>query len=219
MPPGDDVIKVLIVDDHAVVREGLRTYLQLEDHVTVVGEAANGREALALAERLRPDVVLMDLQMPEMDGVAATRAIKERLPAAHVVVLTSFTDDQHVLPAIRAGATGYLLKDASAEELLQAIEAAARGQARLHPMVARKLMEQVTTPSGPRAVDQLTPRELEVLRLIARGLSNKEIARELVTSERTVKGHVSNILAKLGLADRTQAALYAVREGLAPLEG
>lgn len=219
MPPGNDVITVLIVDDHAVVREGLRTYLQLEEHVEVVGEAANGRDALALAEQLRPDVVLMDLQMPEMDGVAATRAIKERLPGSHVVVLTSFTDDQHVLPAIRAGATGYLLKDASAEEILQAVEAAARGQARIHPMVAKKLMEQVTAPSGPRPVDQLTPRETEVLRLIARGLSNKEIARELVTSERTVKGHVSNILAKLGLADRTQAALYAVREGLAPLEG
>jgi NarL family two-component system response regulator LiaR len=158
--------------------------------------------------------------MPVMDGVAATQAIAEQVPGAHVIVLTSFLDDDHVLPAIKAGATGYLLKDASAEELLQAIEAASRGQARLHPMVAKRLMEQVTTPRAEvGAGAQLTPREIDVLRLLARGLSNKEIARELVTSERTVKGHVSNILSKLGLADRTQAALFAVREGIAPLDG
>jgi len=212
-------IRVLIVDDHAVVREGLRTYLQLEETVDLVGEAGNGQEAVELGLKLRPDVVVMELQMPERDGVEATRAIKERLPESHVIVLTSFTDDQHVLPAIKAGATGYLLKDSSAEELLQAIEAASRGEARLHPMVARRLMEQVTSPTpAPAAGSGLTPRELEVLRLLARGQSNKEIARALVTSERTIKGHVSNILSKLGLADRTQAALYAVREGLAPLK-
>ena len=213
------MIKVLIVDDHAVVREGLRTYLMLEDHVELVGEAANGREAVTLATRLQPDVVLMDLQMPEMDGVNATRVIKERLPSTKVVVLTSFTDDQHVLPAIKAGATGYILKDASAHEVLRAIEAASRGQAQLDPVVARRLMEQVTSPPPERSpASDLTPRELEVIRLVARGMSNKEIARELVTSERTIKGHVSNILGKLGLADRTQAALFAVREGIAPLE-
>lgn len=208
-------LRVLIVDDHGVVREGLRTYLQLEAGVDLVGEACTGSEAVRLAVELRPDVVLMDLQMPEMDGISATRAIKAQQPQCQVIVLTSYTDDEHVLPAIKAGATGYLLKDVSADELLQAIEAAARGESRLHPMVARRLMEQVTAPAAPL----LTARELEVLRLIARGFSNKEIARELVTSERTVKGHVSNILGKLDLADRTQAALYAVRAGLAPLGG
>ena len=212
-------IRVMICDDHSVVREGLRTYLQLEDHIDLVGEASNGREAVTLASKLQPDVILMDLQMPEMDGIAATQAIKERTPSARVIVLTSFTDDQHVLPAIKAGATGYILKDASAEELLQAIEAASRGEARLHPMVAKRLMEQVTAPPPERKPGaDLTPRELEVLRLLAKGMSNKEIAHDLVTSERTIKGHVSNILSKLNLADRTQAALYAVREGIATLD-
>lgn len=217
MSEAADVITVLVVDDHAVVREGLRTYLELEDGIELAGEAGNGRQAVARAIELRPDVVLMDLQMPEMGGIAATQAIRAHLPDTHVIVLTSFSDDEHVLPAIKAGATGYLLKDASAEELLQAIEAAAHGESRLHPTVARRLIQQVTTPPAPKASDALTPRELEVLRLIARGMSNKEIARELVTSDRTIKGHVSNILAKLALADRTQAALFAVREGLAPL--
>jgi NarL family two-component system response regulator LiaR len=210
-------IRVLIVDDHAVVREGLRTYLSLEEGIELAGEAGNGREAVTLACTLKPDVVLMDLQMPELDGVAATAAISERLPDTRVIVLTSFTDDEHVLPAIKAGATGYLLKDASAEELVQAIEAASRGEARLHPMIAKRLMQQVTTPREQRAEVALTPRELEVLRLVARGMSNKEIARALVTSERTVKGHVSNVLGKLELSDRTQAALYAVRHGIVPL--
>ncbi len=206
-------IRVLIVDDHAVVREGLRTYLDLSDTIEVVGEARNGREAVERAGVLKPDVVLMDLLMPEMDGIAATRGVKEVSPSAHVIVLTSFTDDEHIMPALRAGATGYLLKDVSAPDLVKAIEGANRGEAQLHPDVARKLMEQVSSPQRreePPGAAQ-TPRELEVLRLIANGMSNKEIARELVLNERTVKGHVSNILSKLGLADRTQAALYARR--------
>jgi len=215
----DAPIRVVIVDDHAVVREGLRTYLDLSDEIEVIGEARNGREAVDRARALHPDVMLMDLLMPEMDGIAATRAVKEASPSTNVIVLTSFTDDEHIMPALRAGATGYLLKDVSASDLVRAIEGANKGQAQLHPEVARKLMEQVSQPQRseepPGAA--LTPRELEVLRLIASGMSNKEIARELVLNERTVKGHVSNILSKLGLADRTQAALYAVREGIVPM--
>jgi NarL family two-component system response regulator LiaR len=212
-------IRVLIVDDHAVVREGLRTYLDLSEAIDVVGEARNGREAIERARALKPDVVLMDLLMPEMDGIAATRGVKEASPSTHVIVLTSFTDDEHIVPALRAGATGYLLKDVSAPDLVRAIEGAHQGQAQLHPDVQRRLMEQVSTPATREEPvgGALTPRELEVLRLIASGMSNKEIARELVLNERTVKGHVSNILSKLALADRTQAALYAVRQGLAPL--
>ncbi len=217
--PEEETIRVMIVDDHAVVREGLRTYLDLSDIIEVVGEARNGREAVDRAASLKPDVVLMDLLMPEMDGIAATRGVKEVSPSTHVIVLTSFTDDEHIMPALRAGATGYLLKDVSAPDLVRAIEGANRGEAQLHPDVARKLMEKVSSPQRreepPGAA--LTPRELEVLRLIANGMSNKEIARELVLNERTVKGHVSNILSKLGLADRTQAALYAVREGIVPI--
>lgn len=211
-------IRVMIVDDHAVVREGIRTYLDLEEQFDIVGEAANGREAAEKVPALRPDVVLMDLLMPEMDGIAATKAIKERNPNVKVIVLTSFTDDEHIMPAIEAGATGYLLKDVSAEDLARAIEGAYQGQVQLHPEVTRKLMEQVRQPRKPQSQpgEDLTPRELEVLRLIASGMSNKEIGRQLVMTERTVKGHVSNILGKLNLQDRTQAALYAVRHGLAP---
>jgi NarL family two-component system response regulator LiaR len=210
-------IKILLVDDHAVVREGLRTYLDLEDKLSIVGEASNGREAVDKTRALRPDVVLMDLLMPEMDGIAATKAIKEFNPEVKIIVLTSFQDDEHIMPAIEAGATGYLLKDVSAPELVKAIEGAFQGQAQLHPEVARKLMEQVRQPRRRTdPAEELTPRERDVLGLIASGMSNKEIARELVMTERTVKGHVSNILGKLGLQDRTQAALYAVRHGLAP---
>ena len=213
----DEQIKIMLVDDHAVVREGLRTYLDLEDHLTIVGEAANGREAVDKARVLRPDVVLMDLLMPEMDGITATKAIKDSVPDTKIIVLTSFQDDEHIMPAIEAGATGYLLKDVSAPELVKAIEGAFQGQAQLHPEVARKLMEQVRQPRRRHdPAEDLTPRERDVLGLIASGMSNKEIARELVMTERTVKGHVSNILGKLGLQDRTQAALYAVRHGLAP---
>lgn len=217
MTTAQQQIRVMIVDDHAVVREGLRTYLELEDRLEIVGEAANGREAADKAKALRPDVVLMDLLMPEMDGISATKQIKEALPDTKVIVLTSFQDDEHIMPAIEAGATGYLLKDVSAPELVKAIEGAYEGQAQLHPEVARKLMEQVRQPRRRQEPgEDLTPRERDVLRLIASGMSNKEIARELVMTERTVKGHVSNILGKLNLQDRTQAALYAVRHGLAP---
>jgi NarL family two-component system response regulator LiaR len=206
--------RVLIVDDHGVVREGLRAYLELEPDIQVVGEAKDGLEAVRRAAELQPDVVLMDLVMPNMDGVDATSRIKEQQPATHVIILTSFLDDERVVPAIRAGATSYLLKDVAASDLARAIRGARAGQAQLHPEVARRLMQQVTSPRKPDAGAQLTDREREVLRLLADGRSNKEIARTLVVSERTVKGHVSNILGKLGLQDRTQAALFAVRNGL-----
>lgn len=217
MTTAEGTIRLVIVDDHAVVREGLRTYLELEDRLQIVGEAANGREAIDKVRAYMPDVVLMDLLMPEMDGIAATKAIKEFAPDVKVIVLTSFQDDEHIMPAIEAGATGYLLKDVSAPDLVRAIEGAYAGHAQLHPEVARKLMEQVRQPRRKEdPAEDLTPRERDVLRLIASGMSNKEIARELVMTERTVKGHVSNILGKLNLQDRTQAALYAVRHGLAP---
>jgi NarL family two-component system response regulator LiaR len=208
-------IRVLIVDDHGVVREGLRAYLELEPDIQVIGEARDGQEGVKRAQELHPDVVLMDLVMPRMDGVEATAAIKLHHPEAHVIVLTSFLDDDRVVPAIKAGATSYLLKDVAAADLIRAIRGARAGQAQLHPEVARRLMKQVTTPRRVEAATQLTDREREVLQLLAEGRSNKEIARSLVVSERTVKGHVSNILGKLGLQDRTQAALYAVRHGLA----
>jgi NarL family two-component system response regulator LiaR len=205
---------VLIVDDHGVVREGLRAYLELEADIEIVGEARDGAEAVRRAQELQPDVVLMDLVMPNMDGVDATACIKQQQPATHVIILTSFLDDERVVPAIRAGATSYLLKDVAATDLARAIRGARAGQAQLHPEVARRLMQQVTSPRKPDAGALLTDREREVLRLLADGRSNKEIARSLVVSERTVKGHVSNILGKLGLQDRTQAALFAVRNGL-----
>jgi two-component system, NarL family, response regulator LiaR len=207
-------IRVLIVDDHGVVREGLRAYLELEPDIQVIGEARDGAEAVRRAQELSPDVVLMDLVMPNMDGVDATTRIKEQQPHVHVIVLTPFLEDDRVVPAIKAGATSYLLKDVAASDLARAIRGARAGQAQLHPEVARRLMQQVTAPRKPEAGAQLTEREREVLRLLAEGRSNKEIARALVVSERTVKGHVSNILGKLGLQDRTQAALYAVRHGL-----
>lgn len=211
-----DVISVLIADDHPFVRHGLRTYLETLDDLEVVGEASDGAEAVELAGQLLPEVVLMDLVMPELDGVEATRAIRTASPATKVIVLTSFDDDEKVFPAIKAGAAGYLLKDVHPAELADAVRKASRGEALLAPSVAARLMQEVSGERPPAA--GLTERELEVLRLIARGMSNKLIARELVVSEKTVKTHVSNILAKLHLADRTQAALYAVREGIAELE-
>jgi two-component system, NarL family, response regulator LiaR len=211
-----DVISVLIADDHPFVRHGLRTYLETLEDMDVAGEAADGAEAVELAGRLLPDVVLMDLVMPELDGIEATRRIKAASPATKVIALTSFDNDERVFPAIKAGAAGYLLKDVRPAELAEAVRKASRGEALLAPSVAAKLMQEV---AGERpAASGLTDRELEVLRLIARGLPNKQIAQELVVSEKTVKTHVSNILAKLHLADRTQAALYAVREGLAQLD-
>jgi two-component system, NarL family, response regulator LiaR len=206
-------IRVLIADDHPFVRHGLRTYLETLADMEVVGEAADGAEAVELAGRTLPDVVLMDLVMPELDGVEATRRLRAASPDTKVIALTSFDDDERVFPAIKAGAAGYLLKDVRPAELAEAVRKASRGEALLAPSVTARLMQEV---SGERPASAgLTGRELEVLRLIARGLPNKLIARELVVSEKTVKTHVSNILAKLHVTDRTQAALYAVREGLA----
>jgi DNA-binding NarL/FixJ family response regulator len=202
------VIRVLIADDHAVVRQGLRTFLGLQEDIEVVGEAADGEQAVAEAERLAPDVVLMDLVMPRMDGVEAIRRLHELVPGARAVVLSSFIDEDRLLPVVRAGAAGYLLKDVEPAELVAAIRTVHGGGALLHPRVAARLLAEV-------AGDPLTPREREVLALIGRGMANKVIARELGLAEKTVKTHVSSILAKLGVADRTQAALYAVREGLA----
>jgi two-component system, NarL family, response regulator LiaR len=204
---------VLVVDDHTVVREGLRGFLDLQDGIEVVGEAADGDEALAAAERLRPDVVLMDLVMPRLDGVAAMRALRERLPQARVIVLTSFLDDDKLLPALRAGAAGYLLKNSEPQELARAVRAAQAGEALLDPAVGARVVEALAG-AEEEPVDRLTPREREVLQLIGRGFPNKQIARELNVSERTVKTHVGHVLAKLGVADRTQAAVLAVRAGL-----
>jgi NarL family two-component system response regulator LiaR len=204
-------IGVLIVDDHAVVREGLRSFLELQEGIAVVGEAGDGAEAVALAEQLRPDVVLMDLVMPKVDGVEAMRRLRERVPAARVIVLTSFLDDDRLLPAIRAGAAGYLLKNAQPQELARAIRTANDGEALIDPAVAARLVEALASGKQDDRYDELTPREREVLELIGRGFSNKRIAQELGAAEKTVKNHVSHVLAKLGVADRTQAALYASR--------
>jgi NarL family two-component system response regulator LiaR len=205
-------IRVLVVDDHAVVREGLRTFLELQDGIEVAGEAADGEEAIEAAERLRPDVVLMDLVMPALDGLAAMRVLRERVPGARVIVLTSFAEDDKLLPALRAGAAGYLLKNAEPQELARAVRAAHAGEALLDPHVAARLVDVLAGEKEP--LDQLTPREREVLQLIGRGFSNKRIARELRLSEKTVKTHVGHVLAKLGVDDRTQAAVFAVRAGV-----
>jgi two-component system, NarL family, response regulator LiaR len=207
------VIRVLIADDHAVVRQGLRTFLELQDEIEVVGEAADGAEALAAVERLRPDVALMDLVMPGLGGVETMRELRRRGVATRVIVLTSFLDDDKLFPAVRAGAAGYLLKDVEPAELVRAIRAAHAGESPVDPAVAGRLLEEVADRRPDRAAE-LTAREREVLALIARGRPNKVIARQLGVSEKTVKTHVSNILGKLGVDDRTQAALYAVRAGL-----
>jgi NarL family two-component system response regulator LiaR len=208
-------IRILIVDDHSVVRQGLEMFLALDEELEVVGEAKNGAEALRLARELRPDVVLMDLLMPVMDGIAATGAIRRELPETEVIALTSVLEDRAIVDAIRAGAIGYLLKDTEADELRRAIKAAAAGQVQLSPEVARRLMREMRAPKDP---EPLTERETEVLRLLARGKSNKQIAAELVIGEKTVKTHVSNILGKLQVASRTQAALHAVRIGLVDMD-
>jgi NarL family two-component system response regulator LiaR len=210
-------IKVLIVDDHKVVRQGLRTFLELQEDVLVVGEAGDGESAVEMVRQLNPNVVLMDLVMPRLDGISATRQVKSLGSDTKVIALTSFTEDDKVFPAIQAGASSYLLKDVSPEELVEAIRAVFRGEARLHPDIARKLMEQVarqTTPSRESPVEDVTERELEVINLVAHGRSNQEIANELVISEKTVKTHISNILRKLQLVDRTQLAIYAIKKGL-----
>jgi two-component system, NarL family, response regulator LiaR len=208
------MIRVLVADDHAVVRQGLRTFLDLQEDIEVIGEAGNGEEALQEVGRLRPDVVLMDLAMPGVDGVEAIRRLRERGDGARVVVLTSFVEDDRLFGAIRAGAAGYLLKDVRPDELVSAIRAAHAGENPIDPAVAGRLLDDVVERDAVHAA--LTARELEVLCLIARGRPNKLIARDLGVSEKTVKTHVSNILGKLGVTDRTQAALYAVRAGLVP---
>jgi DNA-binding NarL/FixJ family response regulator len=210
------VIRVLIADDHAVVRQGLRTFLDLQADIDVVGEAADGEEAVAVAAEHAPDVILLDLVMPRLDGIGALRRLRETAPAARVIVLTSFGEDERLFTALRAGASGYLLKDVEPAELVRSIRTAHSGGAPLSPAVAARVVDELASGGGAgrAAADDLTPRELEVLCLIARGRSNKRIALELGVAEKTVKTHVSHVLAKLGLSDRTQAALYAVREGL-----
>jgi NarL family two-component system response regulator LiaR len=218
-PIADEPIRVLVADDHAIVRKGIRALLATEPSIEVVGEAQNGQEAVDQAREVLPDVVLMDLVMPEMDGLEATRRILEAQPKVRVLVLTSFASDDKVFPAIRAGAMGYLLKDSSPEELTHAIEQVYLGESSLHPSIARKVLQQLAHPAdtGPDR-EILTERETEVLQLLAQGRSNREIAGVLTISEATVRTHVSNILAKLNLCSRTQAALYALREGLASLQ-
>jgi NarL family two-component system response regulator LiaR len=207
--------RVLITDDHGVVRQGLRMFLSLDPDFEVVGEASNGEEALAMARDLGPDVVLMDLLMPVMDGISATEKIRAELPDVEVIALTSVLEDASVTGAVRAGAIGYLLKDTDSEELSRAIKAAAEGRVHLAPEAAARLMREVRAPDSPEA---LTDREAEVLRLLARGKANKQIASSLYVSEKTVKAHVSSILMKLGVQSRTQAALHAVRTGLVSVE-
>lgn len=209
-------ITVLIVDDHAVVRQGVRAFLSIQPDIAVAAEAGSGEEAVQLTALHIPDVVLMDLVMPGMDGVEATRQVKKVSPRSQVVVLTSYHEDEHVFPALRAGALSYILKEAGAEDLADAVRKAAAGEAVLHPRVATRVIKELQglAPDKPNPFTELSDRELEVLRLIADGLSNAAIAERLVLSEKTVKGHVSNILGKLHLADRTQAAVLAWREGV-----
>src|SRR5512139_1358949 len=224
-PKSENTIRVLIVDDHAIVRQGLRTFLELQDGgplpIEVVGEAINGIDAIDLVNRLQPDIVLLDIVMPEMDGIQATSRIVECSPRSRVIILTSFGEEERVLPAIRAGAQGYLLKDIPPRELVQAVRDAYLGRVQLHSDVARKLMAVAAAKDQPHTVsageiseESLTEREREVLSLVAEGRNNREIAEQLVISEKTVKTHVSNILNKLHLDDRTQAAIYALRHGL-----
>jgi DNA-binding NarL/FixJ family response regulator len=225
-PTSGEKIRVLIVDDHEVVRQGLKTFLELNDDpqspaIVVVGEAANGVEAVELSSQIQPDIVLLDLVMPEMDGITATAKIIENAPQTRVVILTSFGEEDKVIPAIKAGAQGYLLKDISPEDLVQAVFEAYRGEVKLHPKAVQTLMsaiskQEATSSSGTEqpVVDELTNREQEVMSLIADGKNNHEIAGLLVISESTVKTHVSNILSKLQLKDRTQIAIYALRHGI-----
>jgi two-component system, NarL family, response regulator LiaR len=212
-------IRVLVVDDHAIVRQGLRAMLEIVPDIDLVGEAASGEQALKLEKDTRPDVILMDLMMPGMDGITCIREIRAQSPSARILVLTNFAGEDMIFPAIKAGAMGYQLKDSSPEALVNAIRQVYRGESALHPLIARKVLDELNSGSDRRLTeDPLTQRELEVLRLIARGCENKDIAKELVISEATVRTHVSNILGKLHLASRTQAALYALKEGLASLD-
>lgn len=212
-------IRILIADDHAVVRRGLRTILLSEPEMELVDEAADGMEAVLKARACRPDVILLDMVMPRLDGLGAIQQIKQENPAARILVLTSFAEDDKLFPAIKSGALGYLLKDSSPEQLLQAIRDVHAGKSSLDPSVALKLIRELNRPSDlPLSPDPLSERELEVLKLVARGLTNQEIADTLIIGERTVGNHISSILSKLHLANRTQAALYALREGIASLE-
>ncbi len=212
-----ETIKVLIVDDHQVVRQGLRTFLELHEDIFIVGEAGTGTDAVAMAARLNPDVILMDLVMPGMDGITATSRIKSICPDTRIIALTSFTEDDKIFPAIQAGASSYLLKDVTPDELVDAIRAVHHGETRLHPDIMRRLVEQVARQPAVRQggfVPVLTEREREVIKLVAEGKSNRRIAEALTISEKTVKAHISNILGKLELSDRTQMAIYAIRNGL-----
>lgn len=212
-------IRLLLADDHVIVHKGIRALLATEPDMEVVGEAENGTQAVEAVERLSPDLVLMDLVMPEMDGIEAIRLIRAKRPETRILVLTSFETDEKVFPAIKAGALGYLLKDSEPEDLVRAIRQVAGGESSLHPAIARRVLRELTqTSERPAKGEELTEREVAVLQLVARGLSNQEIAARLVISEATVRTHVSSILAKLHLASRTQAALYALRQGIASLD-
>lgn len=212
-------IRVLIVDDHAIVRKGIRALLATERDIEVIGEASDGADAIAQARALRPDVILMDLVMPKIDGIEATRQITANQSGVRILVLTSFAADDKVFPAVKAGALGYLLKDTGPDDLVQAIHQVYQGQPSLEPSIARKVLSELShPPQEPLTQEPLTERELDVLRLVAQGKSNKEIAEQLVIAEMTVRAHMSNILSKLHLASRTQAALYALRKGIASLE-
>ncbi len=213
-----DKIRVVIADDHAVVREGLRSFLGIQNDIEVVAEASDGEEAVRQVEVNAPDVVVMDLVMPRLEGIEAIRRIRTASPNVKIIVLTSFADDEKMLAAVKAGATGYLLKDAKPQELGDAIRAANRGEALVHPAGAARLMQEVAARNKPSPADSLTARELEVLRLVARGLPNKQIARELEIAEKTIKTHVSNILRKLDIRDRTQAVVYAIRERIVDID-
>jgi len=214
-----DRIRVFIADDHTIVRKGIQAVLEIVPDIKVVGEAGTGSDAVSRVEELEPDVILMDLVMPEMDGIEAIQRIKESQPDARILVLTTFAGEDKILPAIKAGALGYHLKDSRPEDLAQAIRQVNRGESSLHPVIARKVLEELSRPSDrPPTPDPLTQREVEVLRLVAQGLENREIAEKLVITEATVRTHVSNITGKLHVASRTQAALYALREGIASLD-
>jgi two-component system, NarL family, response regulator LiaR len=211
-----EAITILLVDDHQLVRQGVRAFLDTQPDIAVVGEADSGQAAVTLAEQYAPDVILMDLMMPGMDGVEATRRVKQISPRTQIIVLTSYHQDEHIFPAIRAGALSYLLKDVGPTELADGVRKAARGEAVLHPRVAARVVQELhgTRSQGVNPFTELSEREMETLHLIAEGLNNSEIAERLTISEKTVKSHVSNILSKLHLADRTQAAVYAWREGV-----